>query len=41
MNDTAARIDWGWQPEYDLEKMTKDMLMNLKIHMLSAASSGE
>ena len=26
MNDSAARAEWGWEPEYDLEAMTKDML---------------
>jgi nucleoside-diphosphate-sugar epimerase len=30
INDGAARTDWGWKPEYDLEKMTEDMLTNLK-----------
>jgi len=29
INDTKAREDWGWEPEYDLEKMTSDMLKNL------------
>jgi nucleoside-diphosphate-sugar epimerase len=26
MNDSAAREEWGWEPEYDLESMTKDMI---------------
>ncbi|NQT97810.1 MAG: L-threonine 3-dehydrogenase, partial [Candidatus Marinimicrobia bacterium] len=26
MNDSTARAEWGWQPEYNLEAMTKDML---------------
>jgi len=26
MDDTAAREEWGWNPKYDLEKMTVDML---------------
>ena len=26
MDDSAAREEWGWKPEYDLEAMTKDML---------------
>jgi len=30
LDDTAARNDWGWQPEYDLESMVGDMLANLK-----------
>jgi len=29
INDTNAREDWGWKPEYDLGKMTSDMLKNL------------
>ena len=30
IDDSAARSDWGWKPEYDLDGMTKDMLWNLK-----------
>jgi nucleoside-diphosphate-sugar epimerase len=26
MDDNAARQEWGWKPEYDLESMTKDMI---------------
>ena len=26
IDDTAAREEWGWKPDYDLEAMTKDML---------------
>jgi nucleoside-diphosphate-sugar epimerase len=29
IDDSVARRDWGWKPEYDLEKMTADMLANL------------
>jgi nucleoside-diphosphate-sugar epimerase len=29
MDDSAARGQWGWRPEYDLEAMTKDMLARL------------
>ena len=32
IDDTVARTDWGWKPEYDLARMTKDMLDNLKIN---------
>jgi nucleoside-diphosphate-sugar epimerase len=28
---SIAHKDWGWEPEYDLAKMTSDMLKNLKI----------
>jgi nucleoside-diphosphate-sugar epimerase len=30
INDNAARNDWNWKPEYDLEQMTKTMIENLK-----------
>ncbi|MGN6615860.1 MAG: NAD-dependent epimerase/dehydratase family protein [Ilyomonas sp.] len=30
IDDSVARNDWGWKPEYDLSRMTKDMLLNLK-----------
>jgi nucleoside-diphosphate-sugar epimerase len=30
IDDSVARNDWGWKHEYDLEKMTKDMLENLQ-----------
>ncbi|MBV4356834.1 NAD-dependent epimerase/dehydratase family protein [Pinibacter aurantiacus] len=30
IDDTVARNDWNWKHEYDLEKMTSDMLENLK-----------
>jgi nucleoside-diphosphate-sugar epimerase len=30
IDDSVAQNDWGWKPEYDLERMTKDMLENLK-----------
>jgi nucleoside-diphosphate-sugar epimerase len=26
MDDTCAREEWGWNPKWDLESMTKDML---------------
>ena len=29
MNDSVARAEWGWKPEYDLPSMTKDMLEKL------------
>lgn len=30
INDDNARKDWGWQHEFDLEKMTADMLEHLR-----------
>lgn len=29
IDDSQARKDWGWQPEYDLSKMVIDMLKNI------------
>ena len=29
IDDSVARDDWGWKPEYDLARMTTDMLQNL------------
>jgi len=26
IDDSAAREEWGWQPDYDLARMTSDML---------------
>lgn len=30
IDDQVARGDWGWKPEFDLNRMTEDMLRNLK-----------
>lgn len=30
IDDTHAQKDWGWRLEYNLEKMTSDMMRNLK-----------
>ena len=34
MNDSAARAEWDWQPQYDLASMVADMLMHVtaKLH---------
>ena len=37
IDDSVARNDWNWKPEFDLTKMTKDMFMNLK-SLLSGTS---
>jgi nucleoside-diphosphate-sugar epimerase len=33
LDDSCAREEWGWKPQYDLERMTKDMIEKLKIKM--------
>ncbi len=30
LEDYAARVEWGWEPDYNLDSMTKDMLTILK-----------
>ena len=30
VDDTAAREEWGWQPAYDLDAMTQDMLRAIR-----------
>ena len=30
IDDSAARADWGWKPQYDLRTMVDDMMANLK-----------
>ncbi len=30
LDDSCAREEWGWKPEYDLSKMTVDMLTKLR-----------
>jgi len=31
IDDSVARDDWGWKPEFDLSKMTTEMLENLDV----------
>src|SRR6266498_1351328 len=31
IDDSFARNDWGWQQEYDLQKMAEDMLKNIRV----------
>lgn len=30
LDDSCARREWDWKPEYDLDSMTKDMIVNLR-----------
>lgn len=30
IDDSAARADWGWKPQFDLRAMVDDMMLNLK-----------
>ncbi|MGB9770557.1 MAG: NAD-dependent epimerase/dehydratase family protein [Candidatus Kapaibacteriota bacterium] len=34
VDDSCARRDWGWQPEYDLAKMVQDMIEKLRSKLL-------
>ncbi len=33
IDDTVARNDWGWQPDFNLQRLTKEMLDNLKLSL--------
>lgn len=33
LDDSCAREEWGWKPEYDLDLMTRDMLKNLRLKL--------
>jgi nucleoside-diphosphate-sugar epimerase len=37
IDDSVARKDWGWKHEYDLARMTEDMLKNLKAEIIDKA----
>jgi nucleoside-diphosphate-sugar epimerase len=36
LDDTAAREDWGWEPTFDLDAMTADLVPKLRA-MLQAS----
>ena len=38
VDDSAARAEWGWKPDYDIEQMTSDMLEKLGTRLRSARS---
>ncbi len=33
LDDTCARAEWDWHPEFDLDAMTADMLTNLRVKL--------
>jgi len=39
MDDSAAREEWGWKPEYNLETMSIDMIEKLTIKLKQAGRS--
>jgi nucleoside-diphosphate-sugar epimerase len=39
LDDSAARLEWGWCPHYDLATMTRDMLAKLSVKF--ATTTGE
>ncbi|MEZ0290733.1 MAG: NAD-dependent epimerase/dehydratase family protein [Sulfolobales archaeon] len=44
INDSRARADWGWYPEWDLDSMSRDMIENIRRHVrdaLTLAKTGE
>ena len=40
LDDSAAREDWGWQPKYDLPRMTAAMLAELRRRGVSGQTAG-
>ena len=40
MEDYAARVEWGWEPEYDLDAMTRDMLEVLTLRFADETNAG-
>lgn len=36
IDDSTARKDWGWQPTYDLEGLTRNMMENIRIKIEGA-----
>lgn len=33
LDDSAARNEWGWNPDYDITAMTKDMIEKLSVKL--------
>lgn len=34
LDDSCARTEWDWKPEFDLDAMSKDMIKNLRVKLL-------
>lgn len=34
LDDSCARTEWDWEPEFDLDAMSKDMIKNLRVKLL-------
>ncbi len=34
LDDTCARTEWDWKPEFDLDSMSQDMINNLRVKLL-------
>ncbi len=34
LDDTCARTEWDWKPEFDLDSMSQDMIKNLRVKLL-------
>lgn len=34
LDDSCARTEWDWKPEYDLDAMSQDMIKNLRVKLL-------
>lgn len=41
LDDSAARNEWGWQPDYDVTSMTSDMIKHLTAEVANAGDSTE
>ena len=39
IDDSKARQDWGWNPQFDLSKMTKEILEKLPAFHLESESA--
>jgi len=39
MDDSAARLEWAWQPEYDLPRMTAEMIEHVTARLAAAPAA--